>query len=71
MSAQEDGHLKKKTHVKTEGWSEATTSQGTPRTSGKPPAVKNKQGRLPLHISEAHFEIIKVIDEYSRGEAVD
>ena len=38
--------------MKTEDWSDVSTSQGIPKIAGKPTEIRNRQGRIPLQASE-------------------
>ena len=38
--------------MKIEDWSDTSTSQGIPKSAGKPPEIRNRQARISLQASE-------------------
>lgn len=42
-------------------WSDASTSQGTPKTVSKPPEAKKKQGRIPYRLQRGHGPVDTLI----------
>lgn len=51
--------------MKTEDWSNASTSQGTPKIAGKSPEARKGQGRICLQVSGANGPADMLISAFS------